>query len=168
MCKNFCAVVIARRVAEGEERILRANAANGRKGSACIGHELRIGHRGGLRAVDRVPENRGAGDVVVGVNRAGIENRDGGRRVPEERVGRIGILSHPAHNGFDHPRAKSREGRCIGSRENVAAGGNLNLQLLLVEYNWGKKLVRVKVNMICNSHSTINHTELLNLELGYV
>jgi len=63
-------------------------------------------------------------------------------------------------------RAKTREARLERNLGIVAIDRNTDLEFLLVKADRHEELMRVQVYVVGDSHSTINHTELLNLELG--
>jgi len=168
MCKNLSGVVVARGVGEGEHRILGLDRGGREKVARTVVGEFRVGHGGGLRAVEGVPDDGRASDRVVGVNRAGVQDGGGGRGVPEEGIGRVRILRQPALDGLDLARAEARERGSKGRREAVGVDGNLDLEFLLVKDHGHEEFVGVEVHVVGDGHATVDHTQLLDLKLGHV
>ena len=100
MCENLSGIVVARGVGERQEGILGCDRG-AREGRTSVDSESRVVNRGGLRAVQGVKHDGRARNRVVGVNRAGIQHRDGGGGVPDEGVGRVRVLREPALDGLD-------------------------------------------------------------------
>jgi len=141
---------------------LRRNRCRREDARDCCGGKLGLGHGGGLRAVKQVPDD-GRAVVVLGVDGAGVEHRDGRRRVEQKGVKGVGVLREPHLDGLDLARTETRRNELRRARERT--GRDTNLELLLVERRRHQQFVGVQVHVVADGHPAVNHTELLDLEL---
>ena len=162
--QNLCGIIIARRIGEGEHTIRGKDRVCREGCTRAVVGELHRADIGGLRAIQQVKQDRGARDGVIGINRSGVEDRDGGRCIPEERIGGIRVLRQPDLDGLYLARAESRKGDLRRGGKVVGPGRDLDLEFLLIKDRGHEELVRVEIHVVGDGHAAVHHAELLHLE----